>query len=270
MGRYAATEPAPRVRRHVNSALLALLFAVAVAVVVIDQVTKILAVEHLSETRAVPLIGSFISLQLTYNPGAALSFASGSTWVFTIIAIVVAVVVIRISSRIGSRWWAVCLGLLLGGAVGNLIDRLFREPGFAVGHVVDFINYNGWFIGNIADIAIVLAAVGIAVLAVVGIETDGSRMVTARTVNSKDEAEGAPKSESAPSPEEAGVAESSASEVAEDAVDDEPPTEVTPEPAPIAEPVLGEPALGEDAEEPAPAVDDADLDPDEAAPRADG
>ena len=180
MGRYAATEPAPRVRRHVNSALLALLFAVAVAVVVIDQVTKILAVEHLSETRAVPLIGSFISLQLTYNPGAALSFASGSTWVFTIIAIVVAVVVIRISSRIGSRWWAVCLGLLLGGAVGNLIDRLFREPGFAVGHVVDFINYNGWFIGNVADIAIVLAAVGIALLAIFGIETDGTRITSTR------------------------------------------------------------------------------------------
>lgn len=180
MGRYAATGPAVRKRRSINTPLVALLLGVALVVLVVDQVTKILAVELLSETRAVPLIGDFISLQLTYNPGAALSFASGATVVFTIIALVVVLVVVRIAGRIGSRWWSICLGLLLGGAIGNLIDRLFREPGFAVGHVVDFINYNGWFIGNVADIAIVLAAVGIALLAIFGIETDGTRITSTR------------------------------------------------------------------------------------------
>lgn len=222
MGRYAATERTPRVRarRTVNSGLLALLFAVAIVVLVVDQVTKILAVEHLSETRAQPLLGDFISLQLTYNPGAALSFASGSTWIFTIIAIVVVIVVVRIASRIGSRWWAVCLGLLLGGAIGNLIDRLFREPGFAVGHVVDFINYNGWFIGNIADIAIVLAAVGIAVLALLDISTDGTR-----PHHPADAAEDAESDADTDAPDADGDVDGHAADAAEDAPDSVSPGE---------------------------------------------
>ncbi len=84
-------------------------------------------------------------------------------------------VIIRVISKIRSRAWAITLGLLLGGAIGNLIDRLFRYPGFAHGHVVDFIGYWNWFTGNVADIAIVVAAVMLALLSVRGIGLDGRR-----------------------------------------------------------------------------------------------
>jgi signal peptidase II len=110
-----------------------------------------------------------------FNPGAALSIATGMTWLLTIVATVVIVVVIRASRRIGSRAWAVALGLLLGGALGNLVDRLVREPGIARGHVVDFIAYADWFVGNVADIAIVSAAVLVVILAARGVHIDGTR-----------------------------------------------------------------------------------------------
>ena len=97
------------------------------------------------------------------------------TWVLTIVAAVVIVVVVRASRRIGSWAWAVALGLLLGGALGNLVDRLVREPGLARGEVVDFIAYADWFVGNVADIAIVSAAVLVVILAALGVHIDGTR-----------------------------------------------------------------------------------------------
>ena len=89
------------------------------------------------------LVGSFLQLELIRNPGAAFSLGTGSTWVLTLIAVVVLVVIVRTSRRLGSTGWAWALGLLLGGALGNLTDRIVREPGLGQGHVVDFINYNG-------------------------------------------------------------------------------------------------------------------------------
>ena len=177
MSRHRAAGPAVRRRREgpANTRLVVLVFLLAAAVVVVDQVTKVIATATLSEDVARPFLGDFITLQLVFNPGAAFSFASGMTWIFTVVAAVVVTVVVRMSHRIDSGWWAVMLGLLLGGATGNLIDRLVREPGFGRGHVVDFLNYGGWFNGNLADIAIVAAAVGIAVLALVGLELDGTR-----------------------------------------------------------------------------------------------
>lgn len=155
--------------------LLTALGLLAAGVLVVDQVTKIVAVSRLTTGEYVPLLGEVFGLMLVFNPGAAFSLASGSTWIFTIVAVVVAVVIVRVSRRIGSRGWAVALGALLGGNLGNLGDRLFREPGFGVGHVVDFLNYGGFFVGNVADIAIVLAAGGMAVLAFLGIGIDGTR-----------------------------------------------------------------------------------------------
>ncbi len=151
----------------------------AVGVLVVDQVTTQLALGSLTEGEYVPLLGEFFGLMLVFNPGAAFSLATGSTWIFTIVAVVVAVVIVRMSRKIGSRSWALALGALLGGNLGNLGDRLFRPPGFARGHVVDFLNYNGWFVGNVADIAIVLAAVGMALLAFLGIGIDGTRASSA-------------------------------------------------------------------------------------------
>ena len=160
--------------------LIALVGVLTVVVLVIDQITKQLVVNTLETGVFHPLLGDFLGLSLVFNSGAAFSLAEGSTWVFTIAAVVVTIVIVRISRRLGSRGWAVALGALLGGTLGNLGDRLFREPGFAVGHVVDFINYNGWFVGNIADIAIVLSAVGIAVLSFSGVGVDGRRAASAQ------------------------------------------------------------------------------------------
>ena len=158
-------------------ALIVLLTVLAALVLVADQVSKQIVLNTLTPGEYHPLIGDFLGLSLVFNPGAAFSLGEGSTWLFTIAMVVVTVVIIWVSRRLGSRGWAVALGALLGGTLGNLGDRLFRDPGFAVGHVVDFLNYNGWFVGNIADIAIVLSAAGIAVLSFTGIGVDGRRGV---------------------------------------------------------------------------------------------
>lgn len=161
----------PRRRRPLVLALLAL----AVVVLVVDQLTKVWAVQSLTEGVRTPLVGDLLGLTLLYNPGAALSIATGMTWVLTLAAATVSVVILRVANRLGSRGWAVGLGLLLGGALGNLVDRLFREPGFARGHVVDFIAYGELFVGNVADIAIVAAAGLIVLMSLRGIGVDGTR-----------------------------------------------------------------------------------------------
>ncbi len=160
-------------RRYVSTLLL-----LAMGVLLIDQLTKVWAVASLTAGERTALLGDLLGLALVRNPGAAFGVATGMTWVFTLAAIVVSAVVLRVASRIGSRGWTAALGLLLGGALGNLIDRLFREPGFARGHVVDFIAYGDWFVGNFADIAIVGSAVLIAVLGMRGIGLDGTRAGT--------------------------------------------------------------------------------------------
>ncbi|MEP6651107.1 MAG: signal peptidase II [Lapillicoccus sp.] len=163
--------PSPATRRR----LFLLLASIAVVTYVLDQLSKAWAVRTLTDAEPRDLIGSLLRVELIRNPGAAFSIGTGNTWVLTIISVAVLVVVIRVSRRLGSSGWAWALGLLLGGALGNLTDRLAREPGLGQGHVVDFINYNGWFIGNVADIAIVSAAVLIGLLALTGRGVDGTR-----------------------------------------------------------------------------------------------
>lgn len=141
----------------------------------LDQGTKAWVLVTLVEGERIPVLGDLLGLRLLFNPGAALSIAEGMTWILTIIATAVVVYVVRASRRIGSITWAIALGLLLGGAIGNLGDRIFRAPGFARGHVVDFIAYGDLFVGNVADIAIVVAAGLIMLLAFRGIQIDGTR-----------------------------------------------------------------------------------------------
>lgn len=155
--------------------LIALLVALAAVVLVADQVSKQVVLNTLVPGEYHPLIGDFFGLSLVFNPGAAFSLGEGATWLFTVAMVVVSVVIVVVARRLASLGWAVTLGVLLGGTLGNLGDRLFRDPGFPVGHVVDFLNYNGWFVGNVADIAIVLSAAGIAVLSFTGIGVDGRR-----------------------------------------------------------------------------------------------
>ena len=165
-----AAGPAP-----VRGRLVRALALVAVLVYALDQASKVLAVRQLTPGDPVPLLGSLVQLRIIRNPGAAFSLATGMTWVLTGVAVVVVVVVVRSARRIGSRGWALALGLLLGGALGNLTDRLLREPAVGRGHVVDFIDYHGLFVGNVADIAIVAAAVLVGLLGVRGIGVDGAR-----------------------------------------------------------------------------------------------
>jgi len=161
-------------------------FLLAVAVLGLDQLTKWWALNEL--TIGAPqrqVIGDFLTLRLVLNPGAAFGIGYGYTWVLTIIVVAVCTVIIAVMSRIRSRAWAVTLGMLLGGAVGNLADRLFREPGFGHGHVVDFIGYHNWFTGNVADIAIVAAAVMLALLSILGIGLDGTRDSSTKKVKAE-------------------------------------------------------------------------------------
>lgn len=140
------------------------MLSIAVAVLVLDQASKYWAESALTGKAPIPLLGEFLQFRLLYNPGAAFSIGSGSTWVFTILAAVAVVVLARLATQPQPRLRAVALALLLGGAFTHLLDRLFRDPGFARGHVVDFIDYNGWFVGNIADIALFCGAVLFVVL----------------------------------------------------------------------------------------------------------
>ena len=146
--------------------------AVAAAVLLVDQATKFWAESALTDRAPVEVLGEFLRLRLLYNPGAAFSIGSGSTWVFTVLAAVAVVVIIRFAARPQPTSRAVALALLLGGASTHLLDRLFRDPGFARGHVVDFIDYNGWFVGNVADIALTVGVAMIIVLTVVSPEPD--------------------------------------------------------------------------------------------------
>ncbi len=152
-----------------------LLWTLLVAAVLLaaDQLTKGWAVDALTDRAPVPVIGDFIRFRLLYNPGAAFSLGAGSTWIFAILAAVAVVALLWISRKVRSAGWAIALGLLLGGATTHLGDRLFRDPGFARGHVVDFIDYNGWFVGNVADIALFFGAVSLLVLSFRGVPIDG-------------------------------------------------------------------------------------------------
>jgi signal peptidase II len=163
--------PPPARRRR----LFVLLVVVAVLAYASDQLTKLIALNVLADGQPRPFIGDVIRFRLIGNPGAALSLGAGNTWVMTVIAVAVLIAIVYVSKDLGSRAWALALGLLLGSALGNLTDRFVRPPGGGEGHVVDFLDYNGWFIGNVADIWIVGAAGLIVVLAVVGIGVDGRR-----------------------------------------------------------------------------------------------
>lgn len=135
------------------------LFGVAWAVWIIDLATKIWAVENLSYRSNIKVIGDFFQLTYVRNPGAAFSFASGATVFLSLFSLFVMVVILHYSVKITSRGWAVVLGLVLGGILGNMIDRIFREPGVLRGHVIDWLQLPNWPVFNIADMAIVSAAV---------------------------------------------------------------------------------------------------------------
>lgn len=165
------TEASARPRRSLFWAVLAL----ATAWVGLDQLVKVWAEATLTPGEPVPVVGELLQLRLVYNPGAAFSMATNATALLTVLATAVSGYIIWSARRLGSRGWAVGLGLLLGGAVGNLVDRLVRAPGPGRGHVVDMFALPNFPVFNVADIGITCAAVIIALLALRGIGPDGSR-----------------------------------------------------------------------------------------------
>ncbi|MFT3900311.1 MAG: signal peptidase II [Gordonia sp. (in: high G+C Gram-positive bacteria)] len=160
---------------HKRNVTLAVV-AVAVAVWVIDVLTKMWAVEKLEGRDPVYLLGTdWLSLSFLRNSGAAFSMATGYTWVLTIVALLVVVVIIRLSGKLRSSWWILGLALILGGALGNLTDRLLRSPGPLRGEVVDFIRVGWWPVFNVADSAVVGGAALLVVLTMLGYDYDGGR-----------------------------------------------------------------------------------------------
>ncbi|MER5884038.1 signal peptidase II [Streptomyces sp. NPDC001941] len=160
---------APAGRRRV-----ALLLAVAALAYLIDLGSKLLVVARLEGRAPVGVIGDWLELRVLRNPGAAFGMGEAMTVVFTLIAVGVVVVVARLARKLHSGPWAVALGLLLGGALGNLTDRLLRAPGGLRGAVVDFIAVRGFSVMNLADWAISVGGFLIVVLAFLGRELDGS------------------------------------------------------------------------------------------------
>ncbi len=154
---------------------LPLLLAVAVTLFTLDLVTKVVVVAQIQPGEQISLIGDFVELVLVRNPGAAFSMATGMTWLLTLIAAAVVIGVLRIGRTLRSPLWAIGLGGVLGGAFGNLMDRLFRAPGPMQGHVVDFFSVGSFPVFNVADSSIVCGAILLVVLTVFGFEPDGTR-----------------------------------------------------------------------------------------------
>jgi signal peptidase II len=155
--------------------------AIVLAVVLLDVLTKIAVVANLSPPREpIRLLGGAIYLVEIRNSGAAFSVGTGMTLILTIVDIVVVGVIVRTARRMRSLAWTVALGLILGGALGNLSDRIFRSPGIGRGHVVDWISLfsndgHVWPVFNVADSAVVCGAIAAVLTALLGIDIDGSR-----------------------------------------------------------------------------------------------
>jgi signal peptidase II len=190
-----------------------LLSAIAAVVLVVDIVTKVVAVARLEGREPVELLGGAVYLVLVRNPGAAWSMATGYTWVISLIVIAVVIVIIRVAARLRSTGWAVALGLVLGGALGNLVDRIFRSPGPLRGHVVDMVSVfapDGTFfpVFNAADSAVVCGGILLVLLALTGREMDGTRTVSARRARRDGAGDGAGPDDSG-SPSDGGPSASS-------------------------------------------------------------
>jgi signal peptidase II len=131
----------------------------AIVIVLLDQATKWWAETTLQFREYNPVIGELLGWRLIYNPGAAFGLAADYTWILTILAGAAVVGLTIFALRVPNAWWGVGVAALLGGAISHLGDRLFRDPGFGKGEIVDFIDYAGFFVGNVADIFLVGGAI---------------------------------------------------------------------------------------------------------------
>jgi signal peptidase II len=161
--------PAAKPRR------VGIVLAVAVFVIAADVISKAIVVSRLTGRPPVHVLGDFLQFTLTRNSGAAFSIGPSMTIVFTAIAAGVILYILRAARSLRSLGWSIALGLLLGGATGNLLDRIFRAPGPFVGHVIDWIQLPHWPVFNLADSSVVCGGILAALLALCGIGFDGTR-----------------------------------------------------------------------------------------------
>jgi len=148
----------------------------AAFVIAADVISKALVVAEMADrTAPIRLLGGLLTITYTRNGGAAFSIGTSMTVVFTLIAAGVIVYILRAARNLRSIGWALALGLLLGGATGNLLDRIFRAPAPFQGHVVDWIQLPHWPVFNLADSSICCAGVLVVLLALRGIRLDGTK-----------------------------------------------------------------------------------------------
>ncbi|CAB4710277.1 unannotated protein [freshwater metagenome] len=173
--------------RNIRSKSMIVVAVVAIIVIALDQWTKNWALTTMRPRMSaggegpINLAGTWLRLIYVENTGAAFSLGTGFTWIFSLIAVIVIIVIIRAATRLGSIWWAVALGGLLGGATGNLIDRLTRAPGVGRGYVVDFIQLPYWPVFNVADMCVVCSAILMVALTLFGVTFKGAPAPVAAT-----------------------------------------------------------------------------------------
>lgn len=171
-----STDDAPRPRRR----LVGVLVVVAFVALTLDVISKVAVVAELEHREPIRLLGGLLTLAVSRNSGAAFSIGTGLTIVFTMIAIGVVIAILRTARRLRSLPWAISLGLLLGGATGNLVDRIVRSPAPLQGHVVDWIELPNFPVFNVADSAIVCGGALAVLLAARGLQIDGTRVQSQR------------------------------------------------------------------------------------------
>ncbi|MFJ9036331.1 signal peptidase II [Streptomyces sp. NPDC102406] len=176
-GAASPADPSPEEAAAVPSRgrrRIVVLFAVAALAYALDLVSKLIVVAKLEHRDSIRVLGDWLQLEVIRNPGAAWGIGEAFTIVFTLIAAAVIVVIARLAKKLYSTPWAIALGLLLGGALGNLTDRIFRAPGVFEGAVVDFIAPKNYPVFNLADSAIVCGGILIVLLSFRGIDPDGT------------------------------------------------------------------------------------------------
>ncbi len=152
-----------------------LVLVAGLLVLAIDQLSKMWAVATLENEPPSQVLGDILQLYLVRNPGAAFSLGGGSTIIISLIAVGITVVLMFRARNLRSVWWALAMGTMIGGALGNLTDRIFRQPGGLQGHVVDFLQLPNWPIFNFADMAVVGAAIAMVIVTLLGVNFDGTR-----------------------------------------------------------------------------------------------
>ncbi|MFJ8750755.1 signal peptidase II [Streptomyces sp. NPDC102441] len=150
------------------------LLGVTVLAYLLDLISKMIVVAKLEHEEPIEIFGDWLKLDAIRNAGAAFGIGEAFTVIFTAIAAVVIVVIVRLARKLYSLPWAIALGLLLGGALGNLTDRVFRAPGVFEGAVVDFIAPAHFAVFNLADSAIVCGGILIVILSFKGLDPDGT------------------------------------------------------------------------------------------------